>query len=788
MPPHSPPREAHDCPSRTELASLIRGDGTGDRQAELSDHVGDCPNCQLRMDALATNGDSNLSDVVRHIDQSRPASDSAFWRAIDQAEVAVTQAYASDPGLDTPSELKLDFLQTTTTADRIGALGRFEIVRVIGRGGMGVVLHAFDPSLSRDVAIKILDPQLASNDLAIQRFCREARAAAAVTHDNIVAVHQVNEDDKSGLPYLVMQLVSGESLEQRLRRVGRLTVPEAVRIGMQAAAGLAGAHASGLIHRDVKPGNILIEAATDKVKLTDFGLARATEDMKLTRTGFVAGTPLYMAPEQARGDDIDHRVDLFSLGSVLYESLAGRPPFDGKTPLAVLRRVADEAHTRLRRLNPTVPEWLEDAIDRLLEKNPDDRFGTAAEVSELFAHHLCHLSPMSPLEVRSAGACTMAGAGPKARRKFCIRTAVALGVVFLTGALLGAMGTLSFMTPPEINDLTLPALQNAAALNPALGTPVQLPGVAAGRLPNREFSSQSGGVWSTALSSDSSLLATGLENGRISVWDVQKQQLKYDLRHESAGKDTAHTGIVWTVEFMSTPNGEKLVSAGDDGMVKTWDVSKGKLDNSLELGRPIRAAAVSAPTNLIAIGDAEGKVQVFDLEHDSPIHTYLQSGAVNGVAFSSDGTAVASVASDGSIIVSDIPTNLRRYTLKGHTGPVYGVAFSADGDRLVTTGWDKSAIVWNLANGNQLKQLDGHDGGVWAARFTPCGRILATVGQDGKTRVWEADSGQLLETFGRHLGMIHTLRFDQTGATLVTGGRDGNVFVWDAGHCQKNDK
>ena len=127
---------------------------------------------------------------------------------------------------------------------------------------------------------------------------------------------------------------------------------------MQAAAGLAAAHAGGLIHRDIKPGNILLESPVDRVKLTDFGLARAAEDVKLTRTGFVAGSPLYMAPEQARGDEVDARADLFSLGSVLYEAATGTPPFDGKTPLAVLRRVADETPAPLSSVNPDVPEWL----------------------------------------------------------------------------------------------------------------------------------------------------------------------------------------------------------------------------------------------------------------------------------------------------------------------------------------------------------------------------------------------------------------------------------------------
>src|SRR5439155_12683060 len=168
------------------------------------------------------------------------------------------------------------------------------------------------------------------------------------------------EKHANDLPYLVMQLVAGESLQELLDRGEPMSVRQLLSVSRQTALGLAAAHELGLIHRDVKPGNILLEAGSDRVKLTDFGLARAAEDVKLTRTGFVAGSPLYMAPEQARGDEIDARADLFSLGSVLYEAASGTPPFDGKTPLAVLRRVADETQPPLRRLDPNFPLWLSD--------------------------------------------------------------------------------------------------------------------------------------------------------------------------------------------------------------------------------------------------------------------------------------------------------------------------------------------------------------------------------------------------------------------------------------------
>ncbi|OYV84688.1 MAG: serine/threonine protein kinase, partial [Planctomycetia bacterium 21-64-5] len=178
-------------------------------------------------------------------------------------------------------------------------------MRVVGRGGMGVVLEAFDSRLHRNVAVKVLDPELAGDDIARQRFCREARAAASITHENVVAVHQVEKSGEGGLPYMVMQLVSGESLEGRLQRQSPLPIGEVVRIGMQAAHGLEAAHAQGLIHRDIKPGNILLESPHDRVKLTDFGLARATHDVKLTQSGFVSGTPLYMSPEQVMGQEAD---------------------------------------------------------------------------------------------------------------------------------------------------------------------------------------------------------------------------------------------------------------------------------------------------------------------------------------------------------------------------------------------------------------------------------------------------------------------------------------------------
>ena len=283
-------------------------------------------------------------------------------------------------------EISLAFLDPPEDGSHLGSLANFNVVRVVGRGGMGVVLHAVDTCLQRDVAIKVLDPELAKDELAGTRFCREARAAASISHENVVAVHQVEHDEGKDLPFLVMELITGESLEKKLERDGRLSLKEIVSIGMQTAAGLAAAHEKGLIHRDIKPGNILLEKSGQRVKLTDFGLARAAEDVRLTRTGLVAGTPLYMSPEQASGEELDARSDLFSLGVVLYELAAGEPPFNGKTPLAVLKRVTEEQPVPLRERNPDLPEWFVHIVDRLLAKKPADRFQSAREVADTLEH------------------------------------------------------------------------------------------------------------------------------------------------------------------------------------------------------------------------------------------------------------------------------------------------------------------------------------------------------------------------------------------------------------------
>ncbi len=303
-----------------------------------------------------------------------------------------------------------DQWQASSTAARSfglpadGVLGHYQLQSVIGRGGMGLVVRAHDTRLDRDVAIKVLAATVSGDTTTHERFLREARAAAAVRHTNVVTIYAV--EIISDIPFLVMELVDGVTLDKYLQQTGKLSPGETVSLAAQIAEGLASAHKQGLIHRDVKPANILLERNTKDVsgvhslapwhvRIADFGLARISADQKLTNSGLIAGTPQYMSPEQANGKEIDARSDLFSLGSVMYAMCAGEAAFHAESPLGILRQVADQPARALRDISPQTPDWLVETIEKLMAKSPIDRFQSAGELARLLDHHLHDLHTSS---------------------------------------------------------------------------------------------------------------------------------------------------------------------------------------------------------------------------------------------------------------------------------------------------------------------------------------------------------------------------------------------------------
>ena len=281
-------------------------------------------------------------------------------------------------------------------ADEVGTLGPYRVLKQLGAGGMGAVYLALDARLDRKLALKVMLPEFAADTAAKERFLREAKAVAKISHDNVVTVFEA--DVRDGVPYIAMQLLQGQSLDEYMKQTGVPDLPHILRIAREAALGLAAAHALGLVHRDIKPANLWLESPNGRVKVLDFGLAKPIGgDAELTKSGVVVGTPAYMSPEQARGLKVDHRTDLFSLGAVLYRLCTGKAPFAGPSVMAVLMALGSDDPTPVRELNPSVPVSLAALVHQLLAKRPEDRFQAATDVAERL--HVISDPPLRPLVV-----------------------------------------------------------------------------------------------------------------------------------------------------------------------------------------------------------------------------------------------------------------------------------------------------------------------------------------------------------------------------------------------------
>ena len=349
------------------LARFLRDALSDVETQDLEFHLSECPSCRSLLEESTAS--ANEWHALRDSLSAKEDSDLASGLG-DVATLQRLLGPSDDPRM-------------------MGRIGTYEIVGRLGHGGMGVVFKAFDPSLNRYVAIKMLTPMLVSSVVFKQRFLREARSAAAVVHDNVVGIHAISE--WQGNPYLVMTFVRGQSLQARLHDRGHLSLREVLRIGLQISAGLEAAHAQGLIHRDIKPANVLLETDVDRVMITDFGIAKAVDDLRFTGTNTLLGTPEYMSPEQARDEELDYRTDLFSLGCVLYEASTGRSPFRSSTPYGAIRKVIDVNPSSVRSLVSELPEWFAEIVHRLLCKDKNSRFQSAGEVAVLLKQCLAHV-------------------------------------------------------------------------------------------------------------------------------------------------------------------------------------------------------------------------------------------------------------------------------------------------------------------------------------------------------------------------------------------------------------
>jgi|GEM_PF-3037270 len=361
------------CPAEQELFEFTHGRSTPAASERIRQHLSTCSKCRAVADTAG-------KSTPKSTDTTRLAPvDGISGNPTDADEVTST--------FDPNEEFDVSQLSVSQEVGSLGRLGEYEILGILGRGGYGIVLRAKDNTLGRSVAIKVLEQGFASSAKSRRRFTREAKAAAQVNHPNVVTIHAIDEHD--GMPFLVMELVAGKSLRDWIRDTPKREFMDILRIGAQIAQGLAAAHAQGVIHRDVKPANIMLEAGSRRVKITDFGLARvAVDNVEMTSRQVMVGTPAYMAPEQFRGEEIDARTDLFAFGCVLYSMCAGHSPFHGRTVVEIATLVNTFDPPNLADQDAAVPRFLGDMIVRLLEKDPDKRYQSAAEVADVLNRHL----------------------------------------------------------------------------------------------------------------------------------------------------------------------------------------------------------------------------------------------------------------------------------------------------------------------------------------------------------------------------------------------------------------
>jgi hypothetical protein len=783
------PREPA-CPDRPTLKRLLDGRLEGREHAEIESHLETCAACQKTLEDLAC-GDEPLVRQVK-----APMRDHAR-ESPELARVIGILKDGSGPEADTggftpaaPAEI-LSLLDPSDEPGDLGKLGPYRVNEVLGQGGMGVVFKAFDPALHRAVAIKVLAPQLATNNSARQRFAREARAAAAVRNEHVVAIHAV--DEWKGLPYLVMEFIPGTSLQDRIDRSAPLDITSILRIGMQTAAGLAAAHAQGLVHRDIKPSNILLENGVERVKLTDFGLARAVDDASLTQSGVVAGTPLFMAPEQARCETIDHRADLFSLGAVLYAMCTGRSPFRASTTLGVLRRVSDDPHRPVREVNPEVPHWLAAIVDRLLAKDRAIRYQSAGEVSEVLGRHLARrqrgqVDDHAPerIEVQPTALVTE-DVGPAKGRGRSRRLWIALVAVLVLVAGIVLIKQLAYLRGIDrvIREGGFARAPQVSIFKQAPDLRVFIDGTEVGQGVDGILSSFHplvGGCWVDVYKG----------NRRVEhKWYVLRPGIKLFLDVEADGElktlGEYPVGAPGPVQVRHSARPETGITDGAEPNPPPLEVELPDVGGML--------AYANQGRYLVAAGRAD-TLAVYDTKTETLRTHRIDGGAITCLATDGD-RIVATGGSDWktrlwgiSQLAVQNPPQRPLAILENQTGEIKSVALSREGGLVATGHTDATVKLWNR-DGKLLSRItnDWRKGLlITCVGFDPTGRWLAIdVGGAGGFEIWDMNvEGPARPTrqawiIGRP-GDVRCLASTGNGknvATLATGGDDHMVTLLD---------